>query len=203
MPYKYDIFISYKRDVETLGWIKEHIKPLLSTYVGLELGREPVIFCDDQLESGVTWPLDLGCCLGESRMMLSLYTKTYFYSEWCTKELAVMLERERAEGFRTPARREGLVVPAVLHDCETLPEGVASIQSRSIQKCFNVRMRRDSDRAERLADELAELAKPIAKAIEFAPSWRSEWSINTGLAFQNSIRHSGTATQSIVPGFAQ
>jgi len=44
MAYRYDIFISYKRHPETLGWIKKHFEPLLGHAVGMALGKEPAIF---------------------------------------------------------------------------------------------------------------------------------------------------------------
>jgi hypothetical protein len=202
VPYKHDIFISYKRDVETRHWINEHLMPLLTTYVGMELGRPPDLFIDDQLEAGTTWPLDLGVRLAGSRVLLALYTKTYFHSEWCTRELAAMLQRERDAGFRTAARPEGLIVPVILHDCEQLPSEIQDIQARPIREYFNVRMRRDSQRAELLADEIAKLAIPIARAIDSAPDWRPEWREQTAQFFQQAIRASGETRQLVVPRFA-
>jgi hypothetical protein len=59
MSYGHDIFISYRRDPETLTWIDEHFVPLLRLRVGMELGREPTIFIDAQIESGTSWPTSL------------------------------------------------------------------------------------------------------------------------------------------------
>lgn len=39
MAYKNDIFISYRRNPETLEWINNHLVPLLSLRLGFELGR--------------------------------------------------------------------------------------------------------------------------------------------------------------------
>ena len=64
MSYQYDIFISYRRHAETRTWIKEHFIPLVELRVEFELGRKPVIYIDDQIESGTSWPAALGAALG-------------------------------------------------------------------------------------------------------------------------------------------
>jgi hypothetical protein len=56
MSYKHDIFISYRRNPETLAWIKDHFEPLLSLRVEFELQRRPTIYIDEQVESGTSWP---------------------------------------------------------------------------------------------------------------------------------------------------
>jgi hypothetical protein len=199
VAYEYDIFISYKRDAETNRWIADHLEPLLKTYVELELGRAPRIFRDDKLEAGTTWPVALGAKLAGSRVLLALYTKTYFHSEWCTRELSAMLEREEQVGGRTATKPDGLIVPLILHDCEPLPAKVKNIQAQPIRECFNVRMRKDSPRAELLADEIGRIAKPIARAIGEAPQWRSAWRTATAQAFQQGA---GKPRQKTVPRFA-
>lgn len=199
MQYAHDIFISYKRHPEAYGWIKSHFEPLLAMYVELELGRTPNIFIDSSLEAGTTWPLELGARLGASAVLVALYTRTYFHSEWCGRELGVMLEREQAEGYRTVERPRGLIVPAVLHDCERLPDAVANIQCREIRECFNPRMSRESPRAERLADEIAMLAVSVAHAIEGAPQPRPGWSRSAGEAFLRSTSRSPAGGQTVVP----
>jgi hypothetical protein len=63
MAYDYDIFISYKRDIETLWWIREHFEPLLRHRASLELGRDPSLsICEvtAPVAAGSSWPLDLG-----------------------------------------------------------------------------------------------------------------------------------------------
>src|SRR5262249_3704332 len=129
LTYEYDIFLSYKRHPEARQWLVEHFQPLLKFHVELELGREPRIFRDDQdIESGDTWPAHLGRALGNSRVLVALWTRTYFHSEWCSRELSAMLAREQDEGLRTAERPGGVIVPVVLHDCEQLPREVAVLQ---------------------------------------------------------------------------
>src|SRR3954466_15432006 len=98
MAYKYDIFISYPRHPETLTWIKKHFAPLLELRVGLALGNNPSIYVHEvnqQIPAGTSWPQALGEELGSSRILVALWTKTFFNSVWCTKEMTIMLGRER------------------------------------------------------------------------------------------------------------
>lgn len=201
MPYQYDIFISYKRDRETNRWIDEHFEPLLKHAVELELGRTVTIYRDTQLHDGGTWPLELGIALGSSRVLVSLWTKTYFHSDWCVRELSMMLDREQTTGCRRSSKPDGLIIPAVLHDCETVNPELVHVQYREIRDCFNVRMRRDSPRAERLADELAAAAPGIARSIENAPDWQPHWPNTIAENFLQTLLSANQPQQNTVPGF--
>ena len=175
MSYRHDIFISYKRDPETYRWIKNHFEPLLALRVGLELGRKAEIFIDDQLEVGATWPIDLGVQLGCSRILVPLFTRTYFSSKWCGMELRLMLSRESSLGYRAGSNSLGLIVPATIHDGDSFPSQISHIQRFSIQQCFNVRMAVDSPRAAELDDILTRNAPAFANAISHAPPWQNNW----------------------------
>lgn len=202
MAYSYDIFISYKRGQETVHWIEEHFEPLLEHTVELELGYKPVVYRDKSLNDGGTWPLELGIALGSSRVLVPLWTKTYFYSKWCVLELSTMLAREKEMNCRTPANPSGLIIPVVLHDCLTVKQEISHVQSRDIHKYFNSRMRHDSDRAEQLADELAALAPGIAHAIEKVPGWQSQWPEATAASFLEALLGKEQPQQTSVPGFS-
>lgn len=175
MSYRHDIFISYRRNPETLEWIKIHFLPLLSLRVELELSRRPRIFLDEQLSCGTSWPLQLGTELGCSRIMIALWTGNYLHSNWCSLELSHIVARERETGRRTFDNPRGLLIPAMIHDGDRFPAELADVQYFEIQRCFNVRMARDSPRAEELDSILAKEAPAIAKAIAHAPPWRANW----------------------------
>ena len=138
MDYEYDIFISYRRDDLTKAWIEKIFIPPLRSHVFYELGFHPRFFIDEQLEVGTTWPLSLGHALGTSKTIIPLWSKTFLNSVWCTCEISHMLEREAKTGFRTPQNPDGLVFPTIIHDGETLPINLSSIQKVEIQDCFNV-----------------------------------------------------------------
>src|SRR4051794_9276077 len=103
MGYQYDIFISYRRQPETLTWIREHFLPLLDHWVGLELGRDPSVFVHEisqRIAPGAHWPAALNDCLVASRVLIALWTKNYFTSRWCASEFAHMLAREQSRSGR-------------------------------------------------------------------------------------------------------
>ena len=175
MDYQYDLFISYRRNTETHAWIKDHFVPLLTLRVELELDRRPLIYVDDQVESGTSWPAALGFALGSSRVLIALWSGNYLASAWCAEELSHMLGREREADLRTISRPYGIVIPAFIHDGEKFPLDLKHIQRFEVQKYFNVRMARNSPRAEELDATLALNAPAIASCIKHAPAWRKAW----------------------------
>lgn len=202
MAYQHDIFISYRRDPLTRKWIQDQFIPLVEHIVSLELGKAPSIFVDDQLEVGVTWPIALGKTLGNSRLIIPLWTRTFLESKWCSCEIGHMLEREEKCGLRTIANPGGLIFPFVIHDGETIPVALESIQQKTgIQDCFNVRMSVDSPKAELLADRIKAVGKPIADAIRTAPPWRSDWQIDAVNGFVKEFYNAVGSTQTHVPRF--
>jgi len=203
MAYLHDVFISYRRDDLTRAWIEKHFVPLLSSHVFFELGRHPDFYIDVQLESGTTWPISLGTALGTSRTIIPLWSKTYLNSMWCSCEISHMLERERRTDRRTLQKPEGFFFPTVIHDGETMPINLSSIQKVEIQDCFNVKMSPDSPKAELLSEKLRPLGKAIAGAIEAAPDWQEDWKIDAANAFYQQFFNSTQAQQTQTPKFTQ
>jgi len=201
MGYQYDIFISYRRDEETRGWLENHFLRILKVRVRQELTREPDIFVDSQLESGVSWPERLGIALGSSRILIALWAKDYFASLWCTEEMAHMLAREQGCGLRTPQNPQGLVIPAVIHDGKEFPQDISHIQRFEIQRVFNLRMAHDSPRAEELDDIITREAPAMVDAINAAPEWRRGWPYEAAEAFRRKL-HTVAPSQVRPPGFA-
>jgi hypothetical protein len=203
MSYNYDIFISYRRNPETLAWIKEHFVPLLSLRLEFELQRKPAIYVDEQIESGSSWPPALGAALGGSRVLIALWTGNYFASVWCTEEFSQMLGREDEAKLRTVARPHGLIIPAFIHDGDSFPPDLKHIQPFEIQSCFNPRMARNSQRAEELDAALAAQAPAIASSIQNAPSWRKKWAAKAGAAFYKCYHRHSESVQTRVPRFTR
>jgi hypothetical protein len=204
MAYSHDIFISYKRHPETLGWIKKHFLPLLELRVGLALGRDPVIYVHEithQIPAGASWPQALGDELGASRVLVALWTKTFFNSVWCAKELTHMLGRENAVGSRAAGNKYGLVIPAVIHDGEEFPAELGFIERMDIKACYNTRMRADSPKAEELSDRIDLHAQGIADAIVHAPGWESAWPQKAADTFFQQFYISTDPVQSEIPKF--
>lgn len=201
MTYRHDIFISYRRNPETLQWVKNHFLPLLALRVELELDRDIDIFIDEQLKSGISWPLQLGEELGCSRIMIALWTGNYLHSDWCALELSHILARERETGRRTTDNPRGLCIPVIIHDGERLPATMADVQYFEIRRSFNVRMAKDSPRAEELDAILAQEAPAIAKAIECAPPWRTKWPVKAQKAFYKALFRKEEVLQRRPPRF--
>jgi len=202
MAYQHDIFISYRRNPETLSWLTEHFVPLLKLRVEQELNREPEVYVDEQVEVGASWPLDLGVALGCSRTLIALWSGNFLASVWCTAELSHMLGREREADLRTLAKPHGVVIPAFIHDGEKFPPDLAHIKPFKIQKCFNVRMARNSQRAEELDAALAEQAPAIAACIENAPQWRQKWPEAAAHDFYTRFHQAAGPEQTTVPRFS-
>lgn len=203
MSYYYDIFISYRRDPETLTWINEHFVPILTQRLDFELGRKPKFYIDQQMEVGSSWPPALGAALGTSRVLIALWTGNYLESVWCTHEFAQMLSREKEAKLRTVTKPLGLVIPAFIHDGESFPVAIKHIQPLEIQPTFNSRMSRTSVRAEQLADALAQHAPAIAASIKGAPAWRKNWATKAAATFYKLFHQHALSEQKSVPRFTR
>jgi TIR domain len=201
MSYQHDIFISYRRNPETCQWIKEHFVPLLELHVEFELGWKPVVYLDNQVESGTSWPASLGTALGSSRVLILLWTRNYLSSVWCVEELSHMLTREKDRKLRTPAKPYGVVIPAIIHDGDEFPKDLGHVQHFDIQKTFNVRMARNSALAEALDTALTAQAPAIAACIKYAPPWRKVWSQEATKALFEKYYQQTAPVQKTVPRF--
>src|SRR5271166_1993808 len=202
MSYQYDIFISYRRHKETLGWVRKHFVPLLELHVEHALGRKPLIYVDvNEIEIGASWPVSLGVALGGSRVLIALWSANYFLSRWCTLEFSHMLAREHAANLRTSDKPHGVIVPAFIHDGERFPPDLGHIKPFEIQRCFNVRMPRYCFRAEQLDAALTAQAETIAECIDQAPAWRKAWPKQAVADFFNRFYQQAEAVQRTVPRF--
>ena len=202
MAYQHDIFISYRRNKEVLQWITDHFVPLLKANVQFELGFEPDVFVDDQLEAGGAWPLTLAKAIGGSRIIIPLWTKTYLDSQWCTLEVVQMLQRDKLTGFRTEAKPYSLILPVVIHDGETMPAEFSLVQRIEIKNFFTLRMHKDSEAAEKLSQALYARAQDIANAIKRAPDWKADWAVDASNQFFQQYYRSQESVQSDLPKYA-
>jgi hypothetical protein len=201
MAYEHDIFVSYRRHPETLIWITTHFVPLLELHVEMELQRKPVIYIDTQTDSGTSWPVSIGAALGNSRIMVALWTGNYLASDWCAQELAHMIARENKFQLRTVERPHGIVVPAFIHDGNKFPQELSHIQHFEIQSYFNVRMAREGRLAEALDSALSEQAPAITACIENAPDWEEEWPKEAAAEFFERFYQRVKVQQTDLPRF--
>jgi hypothetical protein len=179
MSYQYDIFISYRRVGATRKWLENVFFPILNDIVALEIGQDPKIYIDSQIEVGSEWPNSLGEALSKSKVIIPLWSITYMESEWCKCEISHMLEREIKTGLKSQNNNSGLIFPTIIHDGETLPVQLSIIQKIEIQEYYVPFMDKNSSSAEELYRKLVPFGKSVAKSIKNAPQFQSQWSIES------------------------
>jgi hypothetical protein len=199
--YGYDIFLSYKRGHEASKWLDGHFQPLLEHFVELELGRDVRIFRDrDEIEVGNEWPVKLAHALGQSAVVVALWSRLYFNSEWCRRELSTIRAREEDEGLRAADNPSGLILPVVIHDCESLDAPWCNVQYFGVQRYYDPRMRAQSEDAERLSQLVRDrIAPQVARAIVAAPAYRAEWPLETAAHWLAELRKTPQARQHALP----
>jgi hypothetical protein len=161
----------------------------------------PRVFFDIQIESGTTWPLDLGHKLARSRVLISLWSKNYLRSRWCTLELSHMLAREEEMGFRTAAKPGGLIAICVIHDGDSLPLDLGKIQTFEVKGQFITRMRQDSEAAENLEAALRFQAPTLAQIIDAAPTFQTSWATDAAIRFYEAYWDTTEPSQDERPRF--
>lgn len=181
--YQHDIFLSYRRLGNATDWIKDHLIPVLKSALAQELGRDPEIYFDNQLEGAMTWPVTLGSHLARSRVLVCLWSKTYLKSQWCSKELALIWEREKKLQLRTPQHPHGITAVYTIHDGETIPETLKICQTLAITEFFNPMMRLDSPTREGFFNLICQHADTLATMIQNAPAFDETWETNCTEAF--------------------
>lgn len=175
MAYEFDVFLSYRRHGEWPAWVNDVFRPLLYHWLGEELGSEPHIFVDRDIETGDSWPARLGHAIGHSRALVPLFSRQYFSSPWCQRELGLMFARESRCNLRTSEWPHGLIVPAHIHDGQDFPQRVKGIQGAQLQPYTNVRLARGSQTEELLSDEIRKWVPDIANTVRRAPEYDPSW----------------------------
>jgi hypothetical protein len=148
--------------------------PYLRSFVSNAVGRPVSIFQDRTgIKAGQSWPLVLQSALGHARCLVPVWNPLYFHSDWCRRECAVMLHRERRMKYRTPANPCGLVVPVNVFDGEFFPPAVQPIQMSDFQQYW---IAGSGFRASLLYVDfqvhMKEFAKEVAAALSGAPTWQ-------------------------------
>jgi hypothetical protein len=173
--YRYDVFLSYRRHTLWPEWVRIHFLELLLHYLGEELGRDAVVFCDNEIAAGNNWPNRLASALAHSRVLVPLLSRQYFSSMWCVSEFAFMRAREVRCGLGTPEEPGGLIVPALLHDGDDFPEAAAIVQPLDLRACASRYMSPDSAKKEALEELVARFAPAVVAAIYRAPPYDPTW----------------------------
>jgi len=146
--YRFDLFLSYRRGGTVPDWVHNHLHPLLLDCLADELSREPRIFLDSTMETGVHWPSGLEWALRRSRLLLPIWSPPYFTSPWYGLPLYI-LAAFCLYFFRDPERAipNGAVVvsPAdgkVTDVSSVLIDGVPHTRISIFLNVFNVHVNR-------------------------------------------------------------
>jgi hypothetical protein len=181
MGYRYDLFISYSRRGNVLGWVKNHLYPVLKSCLEDELPRRPEIFIDDRLEVGGNWPNELANALLHSRMLLAVWSPPYFRSSWCLAEWQSMVKRQELLGMGTRQNPSGLVYPVVFSDGEHFPNEARVIQGVTSFKEWQFPYPQFRETAAYLDFHAAVSATSsyLAGRINTVPDWCPDWPVET------------------------
>lgn len=181
MSYEYDIFISYRRKEPVLSWVREHFAPQLEQWLSESLPHEPKLFRDeDTIETGSTWPLALQDGLRRTRLLVAVFSPSYFRSPWCLAEFESMLLREQQLGLRTPERPDGLIYSVCFHDGEHFPENARAIQSRDLRPWNQAAPAFPLTAAYvDFIGQMQKVAEELGTLLPRAPEWQAHWPIVT------------------------
>jgi hypothetical protein len=177
VAYEYDVFLSYSRSGQWEKFVDESFEPILAHWLGEELGRSPIIFKDrSALSIGQNWPVALEEALRASRVMVALWSRQYFASEWCRRELSFMMARARA--FKERGIFDGIILPAIIHDGRTFPPFLAFLQGINLAEYADPFMTIHSILREKLSGKLQELSRDTAAAIEAVSAESIHYSVD-------------------------
>lgn len=187
MSYDYDIFISYKQERDWRDWMEDHFLFNLKEHLEDTLNRHPNIFFDRHtLQAGDPLTARIINALNRSKVCLCILTPGYFKSEWCRKELSIMLRR--IELMRNHDLIRGSyrpVIPVCIKDGELYPDLLRDEERQFDLLMFTEikdrrlalsRLARSHHLATDLAVVLRELVEDqVGPAIISSPEYNSLW----------------------------
>lgn len=180
MSYEHHVFVSYNHGEAWNGYVRDIFVPTLRNYLQLEVAH-PEIFVDDQIQTGARWQQVLKQKVARSKLMLPLISAGYFHSEWCRKEMAMMLERQELNSSGVPANF-GLLIPVRLGDGDCFPETIRQIQYLDFGDYADPDLPPRTQRASDFNMQIRELAKTIAATLPLVPDWSDDWNNLGGVA---------------------
>jgi hypothetical protein len=176
--YEFDVFLSYSRKGSSPRWVHNHFLPKLRDCLTDEIGSEPRVFVDQEMEIGSLWPSRLEQELARSKILVAIYSAQYFQSDWCTAEWKSMAARESILGLACPELTRGLIFPVLYSDSHNFPDygldrmwhdmkGLDNPEPMFQQTVdwleFHRRMRR-------IATDLEQMLLQV-------PEWRADWPV--------------------------
>ena len=177
MSYKYDVFLSYRRDCTCQTWVDEIFYPLFQSYLSEALGYEASIFKDTEaIRTGSAWQSQLKNALAYSKVLVPIFIPSYFWHEYCVREFSVLDYRQKQLGYLTNIKPEGLIVPIRLFDGEHFPDYVTGIQMLQATE-YNIigDGMKKTELYVRLQYILQKWIYDVCTAIIKSPVWNPDW----------------------------
>lgn len=172
MPYKYDVFISYKNQPGLVPWVKDHFQPLLQTWLDNELPKQPAIFRDKvSIEAGDDWNEAIRDALLCSRIVIAVLTPQYFTSAWCIAEWQSVEKREQL----SQDTKDKLLIPLKYSNGPFFPKLATRRQFTEETDFLEVNstvVSQGSTAQARLEAKVQKLAKLISERLAIAPPHR-------------------------------
>jgi hypothetical protein len=191
MSYQHDVFISYRGQKLWTPWVRDHFKKLLIAYLQQELGSEPDIFVDERIHVGQDWVKALGEHLATSKVLVVIFSGDYFGSDWCLHELDLMIARSHLI-------ESTLIVPVVVHDGNLIPPEAKRIQCTDMSKYRIAYINETTHDYQEFSKSMGKLAPDVARAINSAPVFNTEWIIEYQARF-NEVFEAVNKKESLDP----
>jgi hypothetical protein len=110
-------FFSYAREDGKAPYLNKFFKDLVAKVENLS-GKQKVSFQDlKDMGPGDVWPETLAAALQKSRVLVALYSRSYFQRPYCGKEFQVFLERRRELASASNTEK---IMPLLWHSKEWL-----------------------------------------------------------------------------------
>lgn len=178
--YIHDVFIRYKQDKDWNDWMEQLFFASLNHSLRRVMSnhRLPRI-CFDRTNFLVGEPLTETVRINviKSRVLVCLWTPEYFESEWCRKELTIMLQRRSIHDNRR------LILPVGIRDGQRFPDlihqlNLLKLEAIQNQRLANPMLNKRTQQAYDLSviiDEWVETSvyPAILSAPDYDPSWET------------------------------
>jgi hypothetical protein len=183
--YRYDVFVSYKRESANkrlvTPWLRE-VLDRIEYWLRQEMGGQTVsIFFDEEsIEIGSDWPGEIRDALLSAKCLLPVWSPEYFRSRWCIAEWKSFLAREELISSMTqrPCR---LTAPIKFHDGTWFPPEAQRVQQLDLSPyAATTQAFWASPRAEELDQRIMRFAPALARVVSGAPPYEVGWPTDLG-----------------------
>jgi FxsC-like protein len=207
----YWFFLSYaRRDAIDNKYIEKffnHLAQEVARIAGLpsQKGKKEMSFWDKTgIEPGDRWPDTLADALQTSRVLVCLYSRGYFNSEYCGKELKVFLSRldKRQLDYPTDTKQPPLILPVLWDRPDRLPKPIPAAVSdmQYLHKDFGdvyaqegllylMKLRKNQDEYEAFIDKFAGKLVQAAETYSLPPLENLPVLLKVESAFQIPTAH--------------